>query len=89
MKFLDKHSLSIGKHYNYVLGKLAGWVRQKGPTVIGICCCGDLALVGKAKLKKKKKEKKKESNFNSQILIDYIREQSLFFLPLDCVSMPS
>jgi hypothetical protein len=26
-----------------------GWVRQKGPTVIGICCCGDPALVGKAK----------------------------------------
>jgi hypothetical protein len=23
--------------------------RQKGPTVIGICCCGDPALVGKAK----------------------------------------
>ena len=30
-------------------GKLTGWVRQKGPTVIGICCCGDPALVGKAK----------------------------------------
>jgi hypothetical protein len=29
--------------------KLTGWVRQKGPTVIGICCCGDPALVGKAK----------------------------------------
>jgi hypothetical protein len=30
---------------------LTGWVRQKkGPTVIGICCCGDPALVGKAKL---------------------------------------
>jgi hypothetical protein len=28
---------------------LTGWVRQKGPTVIGICCCGDPALVGKAK----------------------------------------
>ena len=31
-------------------GKLTGWVRQKGPTVNGICCCGDpAALVGKAK----------------------------------------
>jgi hypothetical protein len=30
---------------------LTGWVRQKGPTVIGICCCGDPALVGKAKNK--------------------------------------
>jgi hypothetical protein len=30
-------------------GKVTGWVRQKGPTVIGICCCGDPALVGKAK----------------------------------------
>jgi hypothetical protein len=29
--------------------QLTGWVRQKGPTVIGICCCGDPALVGKAK----------------------------------------
>jgi hypothetical protein len=27
-------------------GKLTGWVRH---TVIGICCCGDPALVGKAK----------------------------------------
>ena len=32
-------------------GKLTGWVRQKEPTVIGICCCGDPALVGKAKKK--------------------------------------
>jgi hypothetical protein len=39
---------------------LTGWVRQKGPTVIGIiCCCGDPALVGKAKKKKKKKKKNK------------------------------
>jgi hypothetical protein len=30
-------------------GKLTGWVRQKGPTVIGICCRGDPALVGKVK----------------------------------------
>jgi hypothetical protein len=30
-------------------GKLTGWVTQKGPTVTGICCCGDPALVGKAK----------------------------------------
>jgi hypothetical protein len=29
--------------------KLTGWVSLKGPTVIGICCCGDPALVGKAK----------------------------------------
>ena len=29
--------------------ELTGWFRQKGPTVIGICCCGDPALVGKAK----------------------------------------
>ena len=33
----------------FTQGKLTGWVRQKGPTVIGICCCGDPALVGKAK----------------------------------------
>jgi hypothetical protein len=41
---------------------LTGWVRKKGPTVIGICCCGDPALVGKAKynLKKKKKVKNNE-----------------------------
>ena len=36
-------------------GKLTGWVRQKGPTVIGICCCGDPALVGKAKINKHEK----------------------------------
>jgi hypothetical protein len=26
-----------------------GGLGKKGPTVIGICCCGDPALVGKAK----------------------------------------
>ena len=34
-------------------GKLTGWVRYvKGPTVIGTCCCGDPALISKAKYKK-------------------------------------
>ena len=56
--FETMHGFSVGitaciknwfHSYWYIQGKLTGWVRQKGPTVIGICCCGDPALVGKAK----------------------------------------
>ena len=31
-------------------GKVDRVGKVKGPTVIGICCCGDPALVGKAKI---------------------------------------
>jgi hypothetical protein len=34
------HAVAIGFGIRYII---------KGPTVIGICCCGDPALVGKAK----------------------------------------
>jgi hypothetical protein len=66
-------------------GKLTGWVRQKGPTVIGICCCGDPALVGKLKKKKSLDDMAAFllqafcDQINHSLFVFHIREKILFF----------
>ena len=44
----ESRGFSPGTPVSSHMGKVGGVGWVKGPTVIGICCCGDLALAGKA-----------------------------------------
>ena len=50
-------------------GKLTGWDRYYGPTVIGSRCCGDPALVAKLNKQKKNKQKKNVQNRVKQCFV--------------------